>query len=149
MKMKSLVFAFALLGFAYSASAQKGELSTAKTNYEKYATLKDAGSAALAAPNLTIARGAIDKASANEKTAVDASTWFYKALIYANLAISETDLVLGESLIQTAKDALNKAIELDKEKKNTDLFSASNDILAQFQLNKGVKAFQAQDFKQA
>ena len=34
--MKSLVVAFALLGFAYSASAQKGELSTAKINYEKY-----------------------------------------------------------------------------------------------------------------
>ena len=65
------------------------------------------------------------------------------------MAISETDLVLGESLIQIAKDALNNAVELDKEKKNTDLFSASNDILAQFQLNKGVKAFQAQDFKQA
>jgi multidrug resistance efflux pump len=124
MKMKSLVVAFALLGITYSASAQKGELSTAKTNYEKYVTLKDAGSAVLAAPSLAIAKNAIDKASANEKTSIDASTWFYKALIYANLAISETDLVLGESLIQTAKDAFNKAIELDKEKKNTALFSA-------------------------
>jgi tetratricopeptide (TPR) repeat protein len=147
--MKSLVFAFALLGFAYSASAQKGELSTAKINYEKYVTLKDAGSAVLAAPSLTIAKSAIDKASANEKTAVDASTWFYKVLIYANLAISETDLVLSESLIQTAKEAFNKAVELDTEKKNTDLFASTNDILAQFQLNKGVKAFQIQDFKQA
>lgn len=149
MNMKSLVFAFALLGFTYSASAQKGELSTAKTNYEKYATLKDAGSAALAAPSLAMAKSAIDKASANEKTAVDASTWFYKALIYTNLAISETDLLLGESLIQTARDAFKKAVELDTEKKNTDLFVATNDILAQFQLNVGVKAFQAQDFKQA
>ena len=147
--MKSLVFAFAMLGFAYSASAQKGELSTAKINYEKYVTLKDAGSAVLAAPSLTIAKSAIDKASANEKTAVDASTWFYKVLIYANLAISETDLVLSESLIQTAKEAFNKAVELDTEKKNTDLFASTNDILAQFQLNKGVKAFQIQDFKQA
>lgn len=147
--MKSLVFAFALLGFAYSASAQKGELSTAKINYEKYVTLKDAGSAVLAAPSLTIAKSAIDKASANEKTAVDASTWFYKVLIYANLAISETDLVLSESLIQTAKEAFNKAVKLDTEKKNTDLFASTNDILAQFQLNKGVKAFQIQDFKQA
>ncbi len=147
--MKSLVFAFALLGFAYSASAQKGELSTAKINYEKFITLKDAGSAVLAAPSLTIAKSAIDKASANEKTAVDASTWFYKVLIYANLAISETDLVLSESLIQTAKEAFNKAVELDTEKKNTDLFASTNDILAQFQLNKGVKAFQIQDFKQA
>jgi tetratricopeptide (TPR) repeat protein len=147
--MKSLVFAFALLGFSYSASAQKGELSTAKINYEKYVTLKDAGSAVLAAPSLTIAKSAIDKASANEKTAVDASTWFYKVLIYANLAISETDLVLSESLIQTAKEAFNKAVKLDTEKKNTDLFASTNDILAQFQLNKGVKAFQIQDFKQA
>ena len=63
--MKSLVFAFALLGCAYSASAQKGELSTAKSNYEKYIALKDAGSLALAGPSLTIAKTSIDKAALN------------------------------------------------------------------------------------
>lgn len=147
--MKSLVFAFALLGCAYSASAQKGELSNAKTNYEKYITLKDAGSAALAGPSLTIAKASIDKASVNEKTALDASTWAYKALIYANLALNEADAATAESIIKSAAADFSKAIEMDTEKKNANLITAGNDVFAQYQLNKGVKAFQAQDFKQA
>ena len=149
MKMKSLVFAFALLGCAYSASAQKGELSTAKTNYEKYIALKDAGSLALAGPSLTIAKTSIDKAALNEKTAIDASTWAYKALIYANLALNEADAATAEALIKSAGDDFSKAVDMDTDKKNANLITAGNDAFAQFQLNKGVKAFQAQDFKQA
>jgi tetratricopeptide (TPR) repeat protein len=38
---------------------------------------------------------------------------------------------------------------MDTDKKNANLITAGNDAFAQFQLNKGVKAFQAQDFKQA
>jgi tetratricopeptide (TPR) repeat protein len=147
--MKSLVFAFALLGCAYSASAQKGELSTAKTNYEKYIALKDAGSLALAGPSLTIAKTSIDKAALNEKTAIDASTWAYKALIYANLALNEADAATAEALIKSAVDDFSKAVDMDTDKKNANLITAGNDAFAQFQLNKGVKAFQAQDFKQA
>jgi len=147
--MKSLVFAFALLGCAYSASAQKGELSTAKTNYEKYIALKDAGSLALAGPSLTIAKTSIDKAALNEKTAIDASTWAYKALIYANLALNEADAATAEALIKSAGDDFSKAVDMDTDKKNANLITAGNDAFAQFQLNKGVKAFQAQDFKQA
>ena len=149
MNMKSLVFAFALLGCAYSASAQKGELSTAKTNYEKYIALKDAGSLALAGPSLTIAKTSIDKAALNEKTAIDASTWAYKALIYANLALNEADAATAEALIKSAGDDFSKAVDMDTDKKNANLITAGNDAFAQFQLNKGVKAFQAQDFKQA
>ena len=147
--MNSLVFAFALLGCAYSASAQKGELSTAKTNYEKYIALKDAGSLALAGPSLTIAKTSIDKAALNEKTAIDASTWAYKALIYANLALNEADAATAEALIKSAGDDFSKAVDMDTDKKNANLITAGNDAFAQFQLNKGVKAFQAQDFKQA
>ena len=147
--MKSLVFAFALLGCAYSASAQKGELSTAKTNYEKYIALKDAGSLALAGPSLTIAKTSIDKSALNEKTAIDASTWAYKALIYANLALNEADAATAEALIKSAGDDFSKAVDMDTDKKNANLITAGNDAFAQFQLNKGVKAFQAQDFKQA
>ncbi|MCX6166797.1 MAG: tetratricopeptide repeat protein [Sphingobacteriales bacterium] len=147
--MKSLVFAFAFLGCAYSASAQKGELITAKTNYEKYIALKDAGSLTLAGPSLTIAKTSIDKAALNEKTAIDASTWAYKALIYANLALNEADAATAEALIKSAGDDFSKAVEMDTDKKNANLITAGNDAFAQFQLNKGVKAFQAQDFKQA
>lgn len=149
MNMKSLVFAFAFLGCAYSASAQKGELITAKTNYEKYIALKDAGSLTLAGPSLTIAKTSIDKAALNEKTAIDASTWAYKALIYANLALNEADAATAEALIKSAGDDFSKAVEMDTDKKNANLITAGNDAFAQFQLNKGVKAFQAQDFKQA
>lgn len=149
MKMKSLVFAFAFLGFTYSASAQKGELSNAKTNYEKYIALKDAGSLALASPSLAVAKASIDKAAVNEKTALDASTWAYKALIYANIALNESDATAADALIKSAGDDFAKAVELDTDKKNANVITAGNDIFAQFQLNKGVKAFQAQDFKLA
>lgn len=146
--MKSLVFALVLLGCAYSASAQKGELINAKTNYEKFASLKDAGSANLAGPSLQAAKSSIDKAALNEKTATDATTWAYKSLIYTNLAI-ESDSLNAETQIGIATDAFRKFAALDVAKKNAELFTACTDILAQFQLNKGVKAFQSQRYKDA
>jgi tetratricopeptide (TPR) repeat protein len=149
MKMKSLVFAFALLGCAYSASAQKGELSTAKTNYEKYIALKDAGSLVLALPSINSAKASIDKAAVNEKTAVDASTWVYKAMIYTDLALLDTVSVSAEQTLATAKEDLKKAIDLGGAAQNAGNIERTNNLFAQFELNKGVKAFQTQKFSLA
>ena len=147
--MKSLVFAFALLGCAYSASAQKGELSTAKTNYEKYIALKDAGSLVLALPSINSAKASIDKAAVNEKTAVDASTWVYKAMIYTDLALLDTVSVSAEQTLATAKEDLKKAIDLGGAAQNAGNIERTNNLFAQFELNKGVKAFQTQKFSLA
>jgi tetratricopeptide (TPR) repeat protein len=147
--MKSLVFAFALLGCAYSASAQKGELSTAKTNYEKYIALKDAGSLVLALPSINSAKASIDKAAVNEKTAVDASTWVYKAMIYSDLALLDTVSVSAEQTLATAKEDLKKAIDLGGAAQNAGNIERTNNLFAQFELNKGVKAFQTQKFSLA
>jgi tetratricopeptide (TPR) repeat protein len=149
MKMKSLVFAFALLGCAYSASAQKGELNTAKTSYEKFITLKDAGSLVLAMPSITVAKASIDKAAVNEKTAVDVSTWVYKAMIYAELALLDTVSVSAEQTLVIAKDDLKKAIDLGAAAQNAVNIERINNLFAQFELNIGVRAFQTQKFSQA
>ena len=147
--MKSLVFAFALLGCAYSASAQKGELNTAKTSYEKFITLKDAGSLVLAMPSITVAKASIDKAAVNEKTAVDVSTWVYKAMIYAELALLDTVSVSAEQTLVIAKDDLKKAIDLGAAAQNAVNIERINNLFAQFELNIGVRAFQTQKFSQA
>jgi len=147
--MKSLVFAFALLGCAYSASAQKGELNAAKTSYEKFITLKDAGSLVLAMPSITVAKASIDKAAVNEKTAVDVSTWVYKAMIYAELALLDTVSVSAEQTIATAKEDLKKAIDLGAAAQNAGNIERTNNLFAQFELNIGVRAFQTQKFSQA
>lgn len=147
--MKSLVFAFALLGCAYSASAQKGELSNAKTNYEKFITLKDAGSLVLAMPSIGSAKTSIDKAAVNEKTVVDVSTWVYKAMIYADLALLDTVSVSAEQTLAIAKEDLKKAIDLGAAAQNAGNIERTNNLFAQFELNKGVAAFQTQKFGQA
>jgi tetratricopeptide (TPR) repeat protein len=149
MKMKSLVFAFVLLGCAYSASAQKGELNNAKTSYEKFITLKDAGSLVLALPSINSAKASIDKAAVNEKTSVDASTWIYKAMIYTDLALLDTVSVSAEQTIATAKEDLKKALDLGAAAQNAGNIERTNNLFAQFELNKGVAAFQTQKFGQA
>ena len=75
MKIKSLALAIIFSGSSLLAFAQKGELTSAKSNYEKFVQLKQANSAALGLTNLTSAKASVDKAVAHEKTMNDASAW--------------------------------------------------------------------------
>ncbi|MFM6954006.1 MAG: tetratricopeptide repeat protein [Sphingobacteriaceae bacterium] len=149
MKMKPLLIALSLIGISFSAVAQKAELNSAKGNYDKFITLKDAGSLALALPSINSAKASIDRAAVNEKTAIDPTTWTYKALIYADLAILDTVSVSAEQTLATAKEDLKKAIELGATAQNATNIERANNLFAQFELNKGVKAFQTQKFSQA
>lgn len=149
MNMKSLVFAFAFLGCAYSASAQKGELNAAKTNYEKFITLKQAGSETLARPSLISAKSSIDKVVLNEKTATDASAWAYKALIDANIAALDTNKVASDNAMKIAVSEYWKSVELDIDKKYADILKRASDLFAQNEFNKAVKSYQLEDFKSA
>lgn len=148
MKMKSILTVFALLAVNTAVFAQKGELNSAKTNYDKYVQLKEAGSSALGLSNLKSAKSSIDKASVNEKTQNDPAVWTYKALIEADLALLDTTSA-AEGIMDGAKSAVIKAIELDKDGANKANLSRTNDLFGQFELNKGVKAYQSQKFKDA
>jgi len=55
----------------------------------------------------------------------------------------------AEGYIQTAVEAREKAISLDTEKENEQNLAILNSILAQHELNKGVKAWDSQDFASA
>ena len=90
MKIKSFILALAITGSSTFAFAQKGELNSAKSNYDKFSVLKDANSLALAQTNLKTAKASIDKAVAHEKTKNDPSAWVYKALIYTDLALLDS-----------------------------------------------------------
>lgn len=109
MKIKFLMAG--MLGlFSATAFAQKGELSSAQSNLEKYESLRNA-SPALSMPALNSAKASIDKAAANEKTAALPQTFALKGAIYASLA--EADSVGRDAKFNDADAALKKAKELD------------------------------------
>ena len=149
MKLKSFILTTVIAGFTLSGYAQKAELSSAKSNYDKYDQLRSANSAALGLTNLKTAKTSIDKAAVHEKTINDPSTWTYKALIYSDLAVLDSVPSTSKPLIAEATSALSKAKEMDKSganKTNLDKVAAN---LAQYDLNLGVKAYQANKFEEA
>ena len=149
MKIKSFILAFTLVGASLAGFAQKGELSSAKSNYEKYAQLRDANSAALGLANLKTAKASVDKAVAHEKTMNDPAAWTYKALIYSELAILDSVPATSKPFLTEASAALAKAKELDKSGANKASFDKVGANLAQYDLNIGVKAYQAGKFEEA
>ncbi len=148
MNIKSLILAFVITGTSVVAFAQKGELNSAKSNYDKYTLLKSA-SPAIAAGNLQSAKTAIDKAAANQKTMNDPATWTYKALIYADLALLDSVPTKSAPLLSEAAAALEKATSLDKSGEYKGNLEDVNKLFAQYYLNAGVRAYQAKDFKEA
>jgi tetratricopeptide (TPR) repeat protein len=131
-----------LLGLiSVTAFAQKGELNTAQSEFEKYEGLKT--QPALALPSLNKAKESIDKAAANQKTANLPQTYAVKANIYGSLAQLDTVATTSLPLFTTADEALKKAKELDAKGENKKLIDNANGILAQYQLNKGVKEYQS------
>jgi tetratricopeptide (TPR) repeat protein len=137
-----------LLAFVTATTfAQKGELNTAQSEYEKYEGLKS--QPLLAIPSLKKAKESIDKASANEKTAALPQTYAVKASIYGSLATLDTVATTSLPLFTTADEALKKAKELDTKGDNKKLIDNANVILAGYQLNKGVKEYQSQKYEEA
>ncbi|MBC7746234.1 MAG: tetratricopeptide repeat protein [Flavobacterium sp.] len=149
MKIKSFVFVILFSGLSLAGFAQKGELSTAKSSYEKYEQLKSANSMLLGLPNLNIAKASIDKAVVHEKTMNDPTAWAYKALIYSDLAILDSVPATSKPLLTQAAAALTKAKELDKVGANKASLDKVSANLAQYDLNIGVKAYQNDKFEEA
>ncbi|MFC3197375.1 tetratricopeptide repeat protein [Parapedobacter deserti] len=143
---------FILLGamvFATSvAFSQTGNLRKAKASYDKFNEVKSIGNPALGASDLNAAKEALEKAIEHEKTMELAETWTYYALVNADLALLDsTEASAG--YMQKAVEAREKAISLDTEKENEQNLSILNSILAQYELNNGVKAWDSQDFESA
>lgn len=150
MKIKSFILAAFLSASALFAFAQKGEVTSAKTNYEKYIGLKEANSMLLAIPNINSAKASVDKAVVHPKTAEDPAAWTYKALIYGELALLDTVPATSKPLIEIAKEAYKKAVELDKAGEHkANLNNLSSGVFSQYELNQGVKAYQTNNFADA
>jgi tetratricopeptide (TPR) repeat protein len=150
MKIKSFILAAVFSASTLLAFAQKGEISSAKSNYEKFVSLKEAASLVLAMPNIKSAKASIDKAVVNEKTMADPTAWTYKSMIYGELAIIDTIPATSRPLFDEAVAAYKKAVELDKagaNKANLDNVFAS--VFSQYELNLGVKAYQTNNFEVA
>jgi len=150
MKIKSFILAAVFSASSLIAFAQKGEVVSAKNNYEKFLGLKDANSLMLAIPNLKMAKTSIDKAVVHAKTIEDPAAWTYKALIYGEMALLDTVPATSRPLIEEAKVAHKKAVELDKAGENkANLDNANGALFSQYELNQGVKAYQSNNFSDA
>ncbi|MFA6945371.1 MAG: tetratricopeptide repeat protein [Pedobacter sp.] len=150
MKIKSFILAAVFSASTLIVFAQKGEVATAKSSYEKFLGLKDANSMLLAIPNLKTAKASVDKAVVHAKTIEDPAAWTYKALIYGELALLDTVPATSKPLIEEAKAAHKKAKELDKAGEHkANLDNANGTIFSQYELNQGVKAYQTNNFADA
>jgi len=139
MKIKLLMAG--LLGLVSATTfAQKGELNTAKSEFEKYGSLKGTP---LAKTSLAAAKTSIDKAAANEKTATLPLTYALKGAIYSTYAVQDTVAATSLPLFTTAEEALKKAKELDTKGENKQIIDEGNLNLAQYQLTKGVAEYGA------
>ncbi len=140
MKIKFLI-AGLLAVVSVTAFAQKGELKTAKDAYEKYQSLRQAQASALSKSSITVAKTAIDKAAANEKTATLPETYAYKAAIYSDLANLDTVAKTSLPLYTAAEEAYSKAKELDTKGEYKAFIEVANVNLAQYKLTQGVNEY--------
>ncbi|MDN3548045.1 tetratricopeptide repeat protein [Mucilaginibacter aquaedulcis] len=143
MKIKFLMTG--LLGLVSATTfAQKGELSTAKSEYDNYEGLRGSkATISVAVKSLGTAKTSIDKASTNEKTAALPQTFALKGAIYAALAVQDTVSATSMPLFTTADESLKKAKELDTKGENKQIIDNAYLNLAQYQLTKGVAEYSA------
>src|SRR5690606_39236726 len=128
-----------------AAFSQTSNLRKAKASYNKFNEVKSVGNSALGISDLNSAKEALDKAIEHDKTMELPETWTYYALVNADLALLDsTDA--AEQYIQTAVKAREKALSLDTEKENEQNLNILGSILAQYELNKGAKLWDEQDF---
>lgn len=147
MNTKSLIVTLAVIGMSVSAFAQKSAVSSAKSDYESYTTLRGA-SPQLAQPKLKSAKEAIDKAVLHEKTKNDPGAWTYRALIYADMAANDSTSA-ADQLTAEALTALNKAKELDNAGAQKENIQKAVTLLSQGQLIKGKNFYDKQKYAEA
>ncbi len=130
--------------------AQKWQLTEAKEKFDKYLVLsKVAATYGEADKNLQESKAGLDKAAANDKTGPLPLTYALKAALYATYAMRDTSETKTLPFYTTALESLAKAKELDAAGANKDLVEEATKNLAQYQMNKGVTAYQAKNYTDA
>ena len=97
------------------------------------------------------AKESIDLAAAHEKTSANPKTFRYKGQIYWYLASQKKDPTAGEGALETAYDAFNKVIDMEKDEKKKKQTKDAMGLMAGLHgdlYNKGYEYFQAKDFDQ-
>src|SRR5690606_5516264 len=144
MKVKSILLGTLVLASS-AAFSQTSNLRKAKASYDKVNEVKSVGNASLGMSDLNTAKEALEKAIEHEKTMNLPEPWTYYALVNADLAlVDSTDA--AEQFVQKAVEAREKALSLDTEKENEQNLNILGSILAQYELNKGAKLWDSQDF---
>lgn len=148
MKLKFIILSMAMLTLASTAISQTSQLRRGKTSYEKYADVKALGSAQLGIADLKAAETALSRAIEHDRTKDLAETWVFYALVQADMAlVDETEV--GTAAYATAKEARQKAMELDTDGAQAPNLELLNFLLAQYELNQGVAAWDLEDFATA
>lgn len=150
MKITYLITGILGLVFATNTYAQKSQLNTAKSEFDKYESMRgNKLMAKVASTSFAAAKESIDKAAVHEKTADLPLTFALKGAIYAALAVEDTIPATSIPNFNIANEALKKAKELDKEGENKDIIHNGYLTLAQIKLNAGVKEYGKGDYDAA
>ena len=138
---KGIIFS-AIIVSASSLFAQTSNVRKAQTNFQKYFEVKQAGTPQLGASYIKTAKEAIDEAVVHDKTKESAEAWTIYSLVYGNLGADNNDA----DQLNKAKEAIAKARSLDKDNKNEENLKNSEHNLYAYNFNKGVAAWDKQDF---
>jgi tetratricopeptide (TPR) repeat protein len=150
MKVKILIIGMISLISASSVFAQKGELSNAQDQFNKYQGIRGQKSfAAMATAAINEAKTSIDKAAANEKTAKLPLTYAVKGSIYAALAYRDTVPSTQTPLFATAEEALKQAKDADVKGENKKMIDDAYQTLIVIKYNTGVKYYQSGKYESA
>jgi len=135
--MKRTILAMLIM---ISAAVMFGQTNkrTSAFNYQRYG-------------KLDLAKQAIDEASQDEKTIMDAKTWFYRGNIYYDIAVSnDTNFrKLDPDPFGVAFKSYQKAKELDTKGEFTDDINKYTIAVGEGYYNKGVVLYNEQKFKDA
>jgi tetratricopeptide (TPR) repeat protein len=147
MKLRSIL-SLALLLLTTVAFSQTSNLRKAKTSYTKFSDVKSVGTPQLGMNDLNTAHQALIKAVEHDKTKDLAETWVYYGLVNGDLALlNQGDK--AKEYFDIAVDAIAKAKAMDAQNEHSENITALSYILAQYELNFGIKAWEEQDFKAA
>ena len=131
--MLILAATITVAAFAQSKNVNKANLAFSKQEYAEAVAL-------------------IEPAIEDEKTKLKGRTWFVRGQIFGDIAMSEDENIksIDPDALQKAVDSYNKVLEIEKEGSNYHgLAQINNTTLTGNVMNKGVEAFQADDFETA
>ncbi|MBO9703021.1 MAG: tetratricopeptide repeat protein [Sporocytophaga sp.] len=136
--MKRILFSIIFSGYCLIGVAQNSAVTNAILYHKDGDLIK--------------AKQEIDEASQHEKTKANAKTWYYKGLIYQDIAMNQKAEVKAAApeALQTSYESYNKAVELEPSKGEYSKMSSAKlqEIWGLF-INKGFSEYEASNYKQA